>query len=546
MPTISQILITNTIDFGRSVLNQVSSAINGMLAAGVTTFSGNVVINPANTRAVSLNVSTGIIYGNGAGLFGLDANSVTLGLLRNSQLENSSITIVSANGINGVGTVSLGSNLTLNVVVVDSITNTRTDLAASANSIRWVESIIRPLQLNANGVNTGIVAVAVGGTGLTSYSAGQILLGNTQSGKLQANVILAGAGIISDAESGGIRLSANVIAGVNADVTILNGGGVQISANSPPQGDLSTAGIIQLADTYLSTSLTTAVTSNTVNGIAKYIASHPGIPDARGRLIAIDVYKTPGVTYNWVKRPNTDYVMLTLIGAGGSGALNVAKMTSLNTDSYVTFGGWSGALLEARILGANVGNNMNITIGWGGNTALLDANVRRSTGVRGGNTSFANSTFGYYANGGNGGIIIAGLTIVDTFYYSSTDDASTVALANVGIPTAPNPRPETFRWMASSPPEDVYNASSSDYYRGSSGGGVPGYCNGGQYIEQPISLVGGQQIYGPDPSGGSFGSGFGGGGGAGGYAYYTGLLNIFAGGGSGANGLCIVYSYSSS
>lgn len=546
MPTISQILITNTIDFGRSVLNQVSASINGMLATGsATTFSGNVVINAANGRPASLNVTTGIIYGNGAGLFGLDANSVTIGLFRNSQLENSSITIVSANGINGVGTVSLGSSLTLNVVVVDSITNTRTDLVASANSVRWIETITSVLQANAAFVNTGITAVSVGGTGLTSYSAGQILLGNTQSGKLQANVILAGAGIIADAETGGIRLSANVIAGSNVDVTVLAGGGVQISANSPPLGDLSTVGIVQLADTYLSTSLATAVTSNTVNGIVKYISSQPGIPDARGRLIAIDVYKTPGVTHNWIKRPNTDYVLLTLIGAGGSGGLNVAKMTSLNTDSYVTFGGWSGALLEARILGANVGNNMNITIGWGGNTSSMDANVRRSTGIRGGNTSFANSTFGYYANGGNGGVIITGVGAGDVHYYSATFDTTVVA-ANVGIPTAPNPRPETFRWLASGAPDDVFNGSGSDYFRGSSGGYVPGYSSGGHNSNMPFSLVGGTANFGPDPSGGSSGSGFGGGGGSGGAAYYGGILNYFYGGSSGANGLCIIYSYSSS
>lgn len=557
MPTISQILITNTIDFGRSVLNQVSASINGMLATGsATTFSGNVVINPSNTTAASVNVGSGLIYGNGAGLFGLDANSVTLGLFRNSQLENSSITIVSANGINGVGTVSLGSSLTLNIVAVDSITNTRPDLAASANSVRWAESITSITAQNVAAMNAGVLAVSVGGTGLTSYTSGQILLGNGISGRLQSNVILAGAGIIADATSGGIQLAANVIQGSNIELTYLAGGGVSISANTPPIADQSIAGIVQLADTLLSTSITQVITANAVNGIAQYILSQPGIASASGRLIGIDIYKTPGnagisgagaASGTWIKRPNTDFILLTLIGAGGGGAVNTGNGTPHT--SFIGFGGWSGALLEARINSANLPSTMNVTIGWGGNSSQLGFANTRANGIRGGNTVFSNGTFGYYANGGNGGIVHTTFGPVDCFYTNMAVDFPTIVAANVGIPTAPNPRPEYFTYSVGSPPTEMFNTitgGGSAYFKPSSGGSVPGYCMGGQSTEfcGPIGLLSWNSVNGPDVRGGSNGSGFGGGGGGGGYTYYDGLFDYAYRGASGANGLCIIKSFS--
>lgn len=530
---INPVLITNTIDQGRQIVNQISANINAFGAGG--TLTSNLHINPIQRDGVALNLVSGILLGNGANIFGIDANNITINLFRNSQLENSSITITAVNGLNGGGVLALGSAAPINVIAVDSITNTRTNLAASANSIRWVESITAPLSQNASFVNTGILSVATGGLGVTSLPSGQVLIGNSLSGGLVANTIWAGGGMLIETGTGFVQFGANLIQGANVTFTRPSGGGLQISANTPPTGNSTQIGIVRLNDTLTAVNSQEAATANAVNALGIIISRQGTISSAPGRLLGIDVYKQPGVTHSWTRRTNTDYVIVTLIGAGGSGAGSPA----FSATGY-GLGGWSGSMLTAVIVSSNVGSTMNVVVGWGGNAG----NSHGNTGVyfRGGNSSFSNSTFRYLANGGHGGSI---------FTTSSGPSMNSVQFANVStpyptanIPVIGNPRPHTWTMIRGEPPTPFTRLRQLGNVMPSRGGSVAGWSMGGQPI--PSGSLVSITPHVPGPGGKTAieapsGDGFGGGGGGGGYNEGS---SGNCSGGSGANGLCIIYSYS--
>lgn len=600
---ISQILITDTINFGRQVINQITTAINN-LGPGAN-LTSNVTINPTSRTGVSLNVGSGLIRGNGAGIFGLDSNNVTTGLFRNNQLQNSFINIVSANGINGTGTLSLGSSILLNVMVVDAISNNRANLIASANSIVWVNQIVSALTANASFPNTGLISTSLGGTGRTSMPAGQILIGNTLSGSLEANTIWAGPGIIVDSFSQGMVLTANVIQGANVNVSVLPGGGVSIGANGPPIATSSTLGVVRLNDTVTGRAITDQVaTANSVNAVHALYSQFGILGSAPGRLIDVAIFKTPGTPATWTKRPNTDFVHLILIGGGGSGAsnANAQNAAAATQGTYHYFGGFAGAMCEAFIANSNVGATMTVTVGWGGNAVDLSHSTI-ATGRPGGNSSFSNGTIIYQANGGPGGIGFATQKNYNTTRFETLAQGSPRA----GFGGSSGLNPISFIEVPGEPPSPIYaiyhsfngaeaNVSSvfltganagNGSVIGSSGGSVPGYCLGGQYIPVLCSgptrhlgntIYAGQSVLGPGGNGGrdestsylgsnndfsagptnslpsNRGSGFGGGGGAGGWharfidiaqgASAAVTTSYARGGASGANGLCIVLSYS--
>lgn len=601
---ISQILITDTVDFGRQVINQISTAINN-LAIGAN-LTSNVVVNPISRTNVSLNVGSGLILGNGASIFGLDSNNVTAGSFRNSQLQNSFINIVSANGINGTGTLSLGSSILLNVMVVDAISNNRANLIASANSIGWANQIVASIASNASFPNTGIISTTLGGTGRTTMPAGQILIGNTLSGSLEANTIWAGPGIKVETFSQGMVLTANVIQGQNVNVSVLSGGGISIGANGPPIATSSTLGLVRLNDTVTGKDIIDQVaTANSVNAVHRLYSQFGILASAPGRLIDVAIFKTPGTPATWTKRPNTDFIHLILIGGGGSGASNANALNAATATqgTYHYFGGFAGAMCEAFIANSNVGSTMTVTVGWGGNAIDLSHSTV-ATGRAGGNSTFSNGTIIYQANGGTGGIGFATQKNYNTTRFESLSQGSPRA----GYGGSLGLNPLTFIEIPGEPPSPIYaiyhsfngsEANVSSVYLtganagngaviGSSGGSVPGYCLGGQYIPVLCSgptrhlgntIYSGQSVLGPGGTGGrdesgtylgsnnefcagptnsipsNRGSGFGGGGGAGGWhAKFIDIpqganpsvnTSYARGGASGANGLCIVLSYSS-
>lgn len=291
--------------------------------------NGNIIIAVSDASAVALNVSNGTIRGNGSQLFSINALSL-LGTANNSQLQNTTITIVAANGLfSNAATISLGAAATFNVNVIDSITSTATNLPGSANSLRWAMIAANANTSNASLVTTYVVPEERGGTGKDTYLPGQLLIGNTLSGKLDKGNIIAGSGIsVTSGANGSVTISANLIQGPGMLLQSSGNSGITISSNAYPDGNTTVEGIVRLYDAADSTSTSLAVTPNAVNAVVLTLNSIPS-KNAYGRLLSRQVFTTSnlagisgqesGTTYTWTKPAGTEYINIMIISGGGAG-----------------------------------------------------------------------------------------------------------------------------------------------------------------------------------------------------------------------------------
>ena len=129
---------------------------------------------------------------------------------------------------------------------------------------RWFNNIN-----NITGAGLGVIAVNNGGTGETTYTNGQLLIGNTVGGTLSKNTLTPGAGIgvtngpgsIAIANTGVLSVTAGAgisVSSATGNVTITNTApvGVQsfsagttgLTPNSPTTGNVVLAGTLAVAN----------------------------------------------------------------------------------------------------------------------------------------------------------------------------------------------------------------------------------------------------------------------------------------------------------
>jgi hypothetical protein len=82
----------------------------------------------------------------------------------------------------------------------------------TSNGTAWV-SQAAATTTNASALTTGTTAVNVGGTGQTTYTNGQLLIGNTTGNTLAKNTLTAGTGIGITNGAGAITINCNVVGG---------------------------------------------------------------------------------------------------------------------------------------------------------------------------------------------------------------------------------------------------------------------------------------------------------------------------------------------
>jgi hypothetical protein len=158
----------------------------------------------ADTITVKNNSGTGIavpagrsylLYNNGTDVVnGLEGISVASGGTGLETLTAESVVI--GNGTDAVKFVAPGSSS--NVL--------------TSNGTAWV-SQAAATTTNASALTTGTTAVNVGGTGQTTYTNGQLLIGNTTGNTLAKNTLTAGTGIGINNGAGAITINCNVVGG---------------------------------------------------------------------------------------------------------------------------------------------------------------------------------------------------------------------------------------------------------------------------------------------------------------------------------------------
>ncbi len=399
--------LSNSLEFFRTTTNQCILALNYITSNAYIT-TGTVRVNPTApvTGLVSLNVANGIISGNGARIFSIPFSGIS-GQFTNSQLQNTIITINSGTGISSNGFTILGGKAVLLVTsnIVDSKNDTSTSFAASANAVK---SLLDPVSVIQK--TNGVFAPNVGGTGITSYSNGQILLTNNNS--LTANTIRSNTGIVVTNEPGSITLTANIIQGENVTVTYLgSNGAISFTQNAPPIGTTSTAGVIQLIDSITSTSTTLGATANAVNATSNFLSTraalqNPSAINAYGRLIDVRTYTNSsngaGNTFIWT-RPvgwETDFafaIITAVAPGGGSASANngVVPGTITAPPAIASIGGGAGASIQAiitaedlRLFGDdNAANTLTIKIGQIGRRGEIGGASPGNIGTNGGNVT---------------------------------------------------------------------------------------------------------------------------------------------------------------
>lgn len=367
----------NTMDFFRQSINSLAANIN--LATdtswGNGGITGNIIVTGKTSSDLAINVANGRIVANGYLLYSLNAISF-IGIANNSSLENTSFSIPTQLGLvsNSI-VVSLGNTVSINVSPVDSISNNRTDLPASANSVSWALSVARVNIANVTLITSGTLLESRGGTGETTYTDGQVLIGNITSGGLDKTTITAGLGITVTNESGTVRTALNITQGSGISIPAAIGNGAfTVSANGYQVSSIFQSGILSFVDVANSISTTVGVTANAVNSVHSLLANTEPQGNAYGRLLRRDVYTTTGVNGNtrflWTKVSNS-YITRVICVGGGAGSSN-AISDGTTSNISVSSGGGSGGAYIGMFSSDVFDSTETVQVGGGGQRANGD------------------------------------------------------------------------------------------------------------------------------------------------------------------------------
>ena len=304
---------------------------------------------------------------------------------------------------------------------------TGTGIAVPASASMWVfndaTNVLDAMSYMSSLTLGAALPVASGGTGQTTYTNGQLLIGNTTGSTLTKATITAGTGVTITNGTGAITISAT---GLSGTVTSVNGTG-GTTGLTLTGGPITTTGTLTLGGTLAVANGGTNVASYAIGDILYASASTTlsKLADvATGNaLISGGVTTAPA----WGKIGLATHVSGTLpVANGGTGATSF-------TNGQLLIGNTTGNTLTAATLTAGTG--VTITNGTGTITISSSGGTVTSVNGSGGTTGLtltggAITTSGTLTLGGtlataNGGTNLTGFTAANNAIYSTSSSVLT-------------------------------------------------------------------------------------------------------------------------
>jgi hypothetical protein len=214
------------------------------------------------------------------------------------------------------------------------------------------------------------IGVAYGGTGQTSYTDGQLLIGNSTGNTLTKATLTAGSGITITNGNGSISIAGTggTVTAVTASSPLASTGGTT-PVISIQDGTTSQKGAVQLEDSTSSTSTTKAATPNAVK--SAYDLANAALPKSGGAMTG-DITLNAQSDLRFADADSSNWVAFqgaTTIAANVTWTLPAADGTNgqlLSTNGSGTLG-WYTPAIGTPILESQQAINANYTLSTGYN-----------------------------------------------------------------------------------------------------------------------------------------------------------------------------------
>lgn len=358
----------STITTGTNVLTALGVNVG---AAGAFVVNGGALGTPSSgtlTNVSGLPLSTGVTGTLAVGNGGTGQTTYTNGQLLIGNTVGNTLTKATLTAGSGVSITNGNGSITISATG-SSGTVTSVGGTGTVNGITLTGTVTSSGNLTLGGTLSGVslttqvtgtLPVANGGTGQTTYTNGQLLIGNTTGNTLTKATLTAGTGITITNGTGSIT-----IAGNTGTVTSVSGTGTVNGITLT--GTVTSSGSLTLGGTLSGVSLTTQVTgtlpvANGGTGATTLTANNVLLGNGTSAV----QFVAPGTSGNVLSSNGTTWSSSALtatqvsnayagLTAGAVGTLAMLEWTAAS--GTVAFGGTaSGAdLLPSNVLGGNSG-----------------------------------------------------------------------------------------------------------------------------------------------------------------------------------------------